>query len=428
MTTQLVIEKLLNNGQGMARLADGRVVFVADALPGETVVAETLRKKRGVFWAQNIHRITVAPSRQVPPCPHDAQCGGCRLLHVRASAEALYKANYLDDALRRIAKSSAHRIQLIDYPWPHSRIRAKFHVKAGHLGFTAAEGHRIADLETCAVLPQTLVSLLAELRHVAQQTDFLGTLQVVSDPAGQMVIADWQGKGSGSQTAQRLHVMGLAGTMWRCDSGELIDATGTTAVTFNWLGHRVNLQPRDFFQSNPTSWPLFWQWVRHFQARYQPSKVWDVHSGAGFLSAALQPVALWCTEPNQHTAAKAEKLNMLGFSPLHVICNTAEGALAQGMIPNDLDAVILDPPRTGCESALREYLIEQGPRAMLYISCDMGSFARDLRELTTAYHMDSPVYAANLNPGTLRLETALLLRRKTRQTEGIASIETDGDP
>ena len=61
---------------------------------------------------------------------------------------------------------------------------------------------------------------------------------------------------------------------------------------------------------------------------------------------------------------------------------------------------------------LKQWLKEKGPEYLLYFSCEMASFARDVKELSEHYQISGPILAMNLNPGTLRLELGSMLQRK----------------
>jgi tRNA/tmRNA/rRNA uracil-C5-methylase (TrmA/RlmC/RlmD family) len=165
-----------------------------------------------------------------------------------------------------------------------------------------------------------------------------------------------------------------------------------------------------FLQPNPSAWPVFWDWVQRFTARFSPQNVWDAHAGSGFLTSALNAPDIFASEPDR--LAHGILQGLFVDKPEHCLHATAERVIEEGLLPFDLDAAVLDPPRSGLSSELRDWLRNAGPRCLLYFSCDMGTFARDLYSLSTRYEVESSILAMNVSPGTLRLELGVMLARE----------------
>ena len=77
----------------------------------------------------------------------------------------------------------------------------------------------------------------------------------------------------------------------------------------------------------------------------------------------------------------------------------------------DRTTVIVDPPRGGLERNTAEFLSAAKAPRVIYVSCDPATLARDLRELSRGYEVES-VRWFNMFPRTARFETAVVLRKK----------------
>ena len=406
------IQKLLNNGDGLARRGNGEIVFVPNGLPGERFQITELTKNKGVARMKTGRRLSDASARTHPPCPHDAHCGGCSLLHLRREAEPRAKVAMLRDALERIGKLEGFEVNIVDFPMKNSRIRGKLHVdRDGHVGFKAYRGGRVAAMDQCLVIPQSIKSVAALLSPWLKTALFRGEIFFATDMHGENPVLELCGRvlhrGSGPPPS----LPGLAGLIIKDPNGRVRFERGAAHVAFDWNARRVTLQASQFFQSNPSSWPLFFAWLDAYLVRFRPQTVWDMHAGSGFLGSRPRGLKIYCSEPD--AKAHAAGARFLQNENVHWLQATAEEVIKDAMIPlEQLDGILMDPPRSGLSGPIRDWLVQSGPTSLLYFSCDMGSFARDLKVLAPAYQIASPILAMNLNPGTLRLELSAFLERK----------------
>src|SRR5581483_3125903 len=92
---------MVAGGDAIARAADGRVVFVAGALPGEPVTARVVSEHKQHLRAvvSTVHEPSA--DRLAPPCPELARgCGACQWQHVEPDAQRRFKVDIVTDALR----------------------------------------------------------------------------------------------------------------------------------------------------------------------------------------------------------------------------------------------------------------------------------------------------------------------------------------
>lgn len=413
----ILIEKLLSNGFGMGRNAEGAITFIAGALPGERVLVSSTRKRKGVLWAENHERLNDSPARADPPCPHFSRCGGCEMLHVARKNELELKLTFLLDSLGRIAKLDPPAIVSHDFSPTLSRIRGKFHVgPPGQVGFVDGQSHRITEIPHCLVIPSAVRDLLPSIARATRAVGFRGDIFFATDEQGERPVLEWSGTFPSTWwRSGSLEIPGTRGLLVREPNGKRSKTFGRPLVALKWNRFQVALEPSRFFQSNPASWPHFFDWVGGYLDRFRPVRPWDAHAGAGFLTSCLNGLEVWASEPEPYARAQLErnlKTEMTGFQ---LFAGTAEQALRSATFAaHEVDGILLDPPRSGLSRVLSRWLIEHGPPSMLYFSCDIGSLCRDLRMLAESYQVVPPLLAMNLNPGTLRLEVAAIMERVPR--------------
>jgi 23S rRNA (uracil1939-C5)-methyltransferase len=142
-------------------------------------------------------------------------------------------------------------------------------------------------------------------------------------------------------------------------------------------------------------------------------RVVDAYAGIGVLSARLAARAaeVWCLEEHP-VAVRLGELNarVNGQANLRYLRGPVEKTLAQ--VPAPCDAVVLDPPRAGCESAAVDALLRLRPARIVYVSCDPASLARDLRRLDPGYAIEQ-LSVVDMFPQTYHVESvaSLVARR-----------------
>ena len=163
----LTAERLVAGGDALARDADGRIVFVNGALPGETVHAVVTRAKRDVAFADVEVVVEASPARRQPPCPQvDAGCGGCGWQHLVPEAQLAAKVSIVDESLRRIGRLPDAEVAAgATLASEGFRTSVRMAVDgAGRLGFRAARSHDVVPTERCLVTHPLLDALLPGLR------------------------------------------------------------------------------------------------------------------------------------------------------------------------------------------------------------------------------------------------------------------------
>ena len=191
---ELQIESLDLEANGVAR-ADGKVVFVREALPGERVQAEIVRSKPRFDVARTLQVLRPAAARTQPRCPHFGVCGGCSMQHLDTRAQVAIKQRALEDQLAHLGNVRPEMVlrPIAGPDWGY-RYRARLSVrhvtkKGGVLvGFHERGSSYVADMRDCHVLAPRVSALLLPLREL------IGALAMRDRmPQIEVALADGQG-------------------------------------------------------------------------------------------------------------------------------------------------------------------------------------------------------------------------------------------
>ena len=433
---ELTIERLALGGNGVGRIDGGKVCFVPFSAPGDRLKVRVTREHRSYCEAELVDLLEASPQRVEPRCPAFGQCGGCDWQHLSYQAQSDAKQQILIQTLQRVAHFEAPvvaktAVSELNYGY-RARAQFKLHATADGLavGFFRRGSHVVIDLpQGCPVCTSSINTAMLELRQVIQLLpDFDRVSQISLEDGLTGVVAIVQYLGTDQQRLKQLFLqhqdqLGLSGLFLQIGKKEALQPVfGSDRLTYQVpccsesagmmeLGYEIG----GFSQVNRLQNQQMVKLVCGYAQTAANQRLLDLYCGNGNLSLPL-------------SGAVQELLGIEGFAPsiasavdnarqLRVNnstfrCNDASKELRQLINKGTrFDLVILDPPRAGAADVARE-LGQLGAERIVYVSCDPGTLARDLRQLcgTGAYRL---VEATPLDmfPQTGHLETVALLTR-----------------
>jgi 23S rRNA (uracil1939-C5)-methyltransferase len=385
---RLRIERLVAGGDALAFL-DGKAVFVPFALPGEEVLARIEEERRDYSRARLVELVEPSRHRAAPICPIYGECGGCNLQHLAYSRQLEEKALIVGDAFARNARAAtggssgagagspgsgaAHVITAVPSLPLAYRNRVQLHfTKAGRLGFMKRSSSETIEARTCPVALRPIQSWIEERAGTSR-----GYAEMGRFVAGK----------------ERFIAFGYGDEVW------LEGHRGVVSVGV--AGKPVRFHLKGFFQSNLH---LLDRLVPDALAGLSGGRAADLYCGVGlfgaFLSSSFESVV--CVEENPYAIALAKE-NVAGegheFHALSVEDWTRSASAAKG-----LDLVVVDPPRTGLSPTVRAWLARAAVPALVYVSCDPVTLARDAGELARAGYSLESVKAYDFYPQTSHVE------------------------
>ena len=160
-------ERLVAGGDALGHLADGRVVFVPGALPGELVDVQITQAKKDFARGEVAAIIEPSAHRVMPPCPNvERGCGGCSWQHLDVSQHMDAKVQIVREALKRTAKIDDADITVggqVASAGTRTTVRMAVNAE-GKLGFRRANSHDVIDTPTCLIAHPMLNSFIADVR------------------------------------------------------------------------------------------------------------------------------------------------------------------------------------------------------------------------------------------------------------------------
>ena len=462
MTTSsewLSVESIDLEAQGVAHNADGKVVFIEGALPGEQVQVQVGRKKNAWEQGTMVAMRRESTLRVRPGCPHfglhPGACGGCKMQHLDAAAQVAVKQRVLEDNLQHLAKVKPERmLRPIEGPtWGYrhrARLSVRFVAKKGTVlvGFHERKSRYLADMQVCPVLPAKMSRMLLPLRALIGAMDQRDTLPQIELAIGELA----QGAlGSGGKTdaavialvlrhlapispadANRLRAFAAEhGVQWWLqpkgpDTVHLLDEGGPElAYGLPEFGITMPFKPTDFTQVNQAINTVLVGRALRLLAPLPSERVIDWFCGLGnfTLPIATRAGAVLGIEGSntlvQRARDNALRNGLAGratFAARNLFELSADDLVALGAA----DKWLVDPPREGA-FALAKALVDlhaaprngwAPPQRIVYVSCNPSTLARDAGLLVhQAGYRCVAAGAVNMFPHTAHVESMAVFDR-----------------
>ena len=421
----LRIEKMVQGGEGMARLEDGHVCFVAGALPGELCKVRLTFQKKDFTKGRVVEVLEASPDRVKPLCPLYGKCGGCSLQHLASEKQAEYLEKVERENFKRLAHAELPEDFVIHTgnAWGYrNRARVVFRGNVGgdayanregsancaRFGFRGEESNNIIPFEKCPVLTDGLneflrgpaATLLADNRNPSGRRDV--DVNIFDNGAGEISF----------------YYPG----MHKSD----FDAHAISHVEI--AGRKIEADASVFFQSNLGLLPELVESVRKAVdeglASGKSSDAWliDLFSGVGFFACILQDkFKKITTVEREEGCLKHAKVNLsvstasrdcaASRTPeIENVSAPAEDWLVENVV--DVPAtLIVDPPRTGLPKEALTAIVKSSVNRLIYVSCDPVTLARDFAKFSEAGFALSHAEGFAFYPQTPHLEMMFVLDR-----------------
>ena len=445
----LRIERLSNDGSGVAHSSEGEAVFVPGTAPGDEAQVRIVKDCGRYAFGILDRLLTPSPDRIPVDCAVAGPCGGCSLRHLDYAAELRAKQESVADAFRRIGGLDVPVLDALPSP-EVDRYRNKVQFPVGRdkdgapcIGFYAGRTHRIVPCPDCKLQPGVL-------------NDIGNTLCAFFAAHGIQPYDEERGKGlvrhiflrRGAHSGQIMvclvctrpklphsdELVALLREKFRDIATILINVNakktnvilGEESVTLygpgfiedTLCGVPVRLGPLSFYQVNTLAAERLYGVAAEY-AQLEPDDVLlDLYCGMGTIGLSM---AGHCREligveiiPEAIDSAKANAARMgdaVATKSRFFCADAGEAAArlaAEGLRP---DVIMLDPPRKGCDETTLSAVAQMSPRRVVYVSCNPSTAARDAAWLGQHGYRAEKVQPVDLFPRTKHVETVVLLSK-----------------
>jgi 23S rRNA (uracil1939-C5)-methyltransferase len=435
---ELRIDRLAYGGAGVAR-ANGYVVFVRDAVPGDRLRARITRSKRSFAEADMVELLEPSPDRVEPHAPHP----GAPWQVLPYELQLKEKEAQVRDALERLGGFERPPVQRIVPAEQQLRYRNKVEYSFGAdeehdlvLGFHRRGRFDLIDDVSRDILASERVDELREavkawcreeglsawdrrgqsglLRNlVVREGRRTGQLQarVVTSPGAQFRAAEL----AAAIPAESVLWTRAASVAETTREGVTERIRGRAELEEQLCGLTVRISPDAFFQTNTEMAERLYATAAELAELSGRERVLDLYCGIGTIALvfALDAAEVWGVELVERAVADAiENARLNGVDNARFFAGDVRLAmrplLEQAGRP---DLVVLDPPRAGLSNKVVRRVLEAEAKRIVYVSCNPTTLAPNARQFADAGYELETVRPVDMFPQTPHIECVALLER-----------------
>lgn len=448
-------------GKGVAKAPDGRVVFVHNAVPGDVLAVQAVKKRRAFYEGVISAVLTPSERRSVPRCKHFGVCGGCKWQHMRYEDQLYFKHNTVVNNLQRIghlelpeispilpSKAQYYYRNKMEFSFTDQRWLTDAEVQGDRvlnerngLGLhIPGRWDKVLDLEECHLQadPSNAIRLGIRDYGIKNKLDFfnqreqrglLRTLMIRTTSPGEVMVLvqffeddktaregllDYIQK-TFPQVTSLLYVINQKANDTIYDQ-EVVVFKGADHIFEVMGGLKFKITAKSFFQTNTAQAHDLYKVVADYAGLSGSEVVYDLYSGTGtiglFLAANAAKVIGIESVPEAVEDARANAvLNRIDNAEFIAgdMKDVLNPAFAERYGPADV--VVVDPPRDGLHKEVVEQLLQLAPPKIVYVSCNSATQARDLQLLCSQYNLER-VQPVDMFPQTHHVENVVLLTQK----------------
>lgn len=465
MNRQCVVEikKYSKKGVGQGSAAElQKTIEVRGVHPGEQLLVEILKKKKGNYEAKVLEILKAHPCRVSPRCQHAGVCGGCSYQSLTYEKQSYYKEEKLRELFKDvIGETEFSPMIAMEDPWQfRNKMEFSFYQdreKNRCLGLViGGTKGRVVNLEECHLVKPWMIKVLGFVRKWWEGSNIEAYHRLRNEGTLHTLTLR-----EGVQTGEKLVMLTISGAPSSAFSHKelegfkkavLQELEGVVSIflqikhiqegkptQYNEMllhgpdhiheklhidypdGSRKTLifkiSPSSFFQPNTLQAEKLFSSALKMVTKKEQLKVLDLYCGTATFGIVFAPLAekIIGIELNPYAVFDAHvNVEVNRISNVEVIQGDVKDILKTEMIKTlkEIDLMIVDPPRAGLGSKTLKEVLSFSPKEILYVSCNPYTQIEDVKECLEGGYVIKTVQPVDQFPHSAHVENIVLLQRK----------------
>lgn len=411
-------EKLVYEGDSLVKI-DGFPIFVEGGCPGDKLKIKITKSNKNFANAVIEEIIEPSKNRVKPFCPLHNVCGGCGWQYIDYDFQLEQKRNIVFETVKKImgeeieVKSVLKSPQIREYrlkvQYPVTQTKVSKRILAGYY---KKGSHELVNIKYCPIQPKIIDKITEFIRDKAQELEISGYSEKLNK--GKLrhivyrlsksenecivifVVNDTKLNIQFKTLAKKVmnefaHVKGCL-INYNTSKSNLIMTDDTRKIQgenhiLEKIGEKTfKVSANSFFQVNVGSAENIFNTVKDIVSdNYPDARILDAYSGVSSFGIWLSDIAkevVSVEESPSATKDAAENIELNGVTNLTALNGDAKKIFEELIEKGEkFDVTVLDPPRKGCEKESLDYAVKLSEKAIIYVSCNPSTLARDLKYL-----------------------------------------------
>ena len=420
-----------DDGFGVSKMDDGKVVFVPYVIDGEVAKVKIISDKKSYCYGKLESVVNTSVKRRQPPCPYFYKCGGCDIEHLNRDYQLEFKTKKVKNAFNKIAGIDVD-VSLCK-GGEEFRYRNKVAMpisSSGRLGLYRKNSHDIIEVEDCLITRDWIKDLILEVnnfikisgetiynektnkglfRHVvAREVDnkLLITFVINGNKINKIDKFCLNFAKKYQNFAVNININKKTGNVILGD--KWVDVYGNGFIESEKYGVKFQVSNASFFQVNDKIRDKVYEEILN---EIEPNEtVIDAYSGAGMLTSFIAKKAkkVIGVEIIKEATIDANKLkqnnNISNMENINGDCAEVLPELVKKLGSDDL-SIVIDPPRKGADIKVINSIVKVSPKKIIYLSCNPNTLARDSKYLLDVDYEIKFIKPFDMFPNTSHVET-----------------------
>lgn len=388
-----VIEKIDNQGRGITFI-NGKIAFIKGALPKDEVSVKIKKEKSKYIIGEVDDVIKPSPLRVESPCVYSKKCGGCKFMDVSYEDSFNLKVESFKNYLKK--NSIITEPVLIKNPSPYNyRNKISLKIAGGKIGFYEESSNKIVEIKKCMIASESINNFLQELKSFGIQNGFVN---VRSNYKDELLVS------INTKDKMNFSDLNVANLMV---NNELIKGEKFFVDRINDFDFEISYDA--FFQVNPYITSGLFNLIN--ENIKEEDIVLDLYCGVGTLGINVSNKAKYVYGIE---SVKSAVINANNNALINKIDNATfkVGDLSKKInVKKEFNTLIIDPPRSGIDNVVMNFIKEKKPNKLIYVSCDYQTLVRDLKILDEDYEIKN-LYTLDMFSFSHHLENLCVLEKK----------------
>jgi 23S rRNA (uracil1939-C5)-methyltransferase len=401
-----------NAGLGVSKIND-IITFVENGLPGETGEVLISEVKRNFARGKMVSIDTKSNERCEAPCPYYDECGGCDLQHQAYKYQLTFKEHKVKNALSRIGGFKDIKINNIIFDESFNyRNKVTLKVFKDKIGFYKRNTNEIIDIDYCMISNDELNKSINVLQSFVK--DYKNnTFKSIMIRSGNGLMIDIESDDNSLLNELKSILPS------KIDNLKSLILNNEVLYGKNYIEKQIDnytfkLSSKSFYQVNDKVMKkLYDKVIEHVTDDYS-QVILDLYCGIGTITSLLSKYAkrvigievVSDAVENAKENATVNKINNVIFKEGKV------EDLIETLTEEEIDTIVMDPPRSGVESRALDTIIKINPKQIIYVSCDPVTLARDLKILCNNNYEIKDITPFDMFPQTSHVECVAQIKKK----------------